>query len=519
MEPVTRRRALTLAGLGLLGAGASGCGLFRRGEDDRGDGLRPVGGAALREPDERRSRDGVLETSLVAAAGTQRVAGRSVRTLGYEGGVPGPTLHVHPGDVVRLELVNRLEEDTNLHVHGLQVSPEGAGDDVFVRIPPGGTRRYEYRLPDDHPTGIFWYHPHVHGSVADQVFAGLYGAIRVSDPGTPDGPRERVLVVSDIDLDADGRVGATSVMDRMRGREGSLVLVNGQSQPAATARVGSPELWHIVNACCSRYLALGLAGQEATVVGRDAGTLPRPRSLDDVVLAPGNRLQLRVDPAEGAGQLVARPVDRGTGFMDHMGDGTFDGTGDHMGDHMGDGMGPTGAGPLSDRGDVTLLRLDVGPADGSDSDGGEGPSQPTDVRDLREAEVSTRRALTLQMGLGGMSRMGSGTSFRIDGRTFDPDRTDQRAALGTVEEWTIRNDSQLAHPFHLHTWPMQVLSVGGREVADPLWLDVVDVPARSETVVRIGFDAHPGRTVYHCHILDHEDEGMMGTIEVGAAAE
>ena len=103
--------------------------------------------------------------------------------------------------------------------------------------------------------------------------------------------------------------------------------------------------------------------------------------------------------------------------------------------------------------------------------------------------------------------------FTIDGREFAHDRVDQEVRAGTVEEWTIRNDSPMDHPFHLHVWPMQVLEENGTAHEAPVWQDVVNVPARGSVRVRVAFDDFDGRTVYHCHILDHEDRGMMGVVE------
>jgi len=136
------------------------------------------------------------------------------------------------------------------------------------------------------------------------------------------------------------------------------------------------------------------------------------------------------------------------------------------------------------------------------------------ARDLRGSTVTNRRTLTLAMGMG-MGMTGSdGMSFTIDGRSFDPNRVDQTARAGAIEEWTITNTSPMDHPFHLHVWPMQVLSIAGVTTDAPTWQNVVNVPARGSTVVRIPFETNPGRSVYHCHILDHEDNGMMGVIEV-----
>ncbi|RBY97589.1 hypothetical protein DQ237_01215 [Blastococcus sp. TF02-8] len=141
-------------------------------------------------------------------------------------------------------------------------------------------------------------------------------------------------------------------------------------------------------------------------------------------------------------------------------------------------------------------------------------------RDLRGAEVTERRRLTFGMGTGMGGGLGGGMgpggmTFTIDGRPFDPDRVDQAVSLGAVEEWTIANTSPMDHPMHLHVWPMQIVAEGGRQLDDVRWQDVVNIPAGGEVTVRVAFDDFGGRTVYHCHILDHEDNGMMGMSEAG----
>ncbi|MGC5583154.1 MULTISPECIES: multicopper oxidase family protein [Ornithinimicrobium] len=507
MRPVSRRTALTMGGVGLAGTLVGGTGLWRELSAPDADGAfggrgDEGGDDELVEPEVLSSSDGRLEVQLQARFGTHEVAGRSARTMGYNGGVPGPTLRLRPGDLLRIALENQLDHVTNLHVHGLHVTPEGNGDNVFLEIGPGESRQYEYRLPEDHPPGVYWYHPHHHGTVADQLFAGLYGAIVVEEDDPPALDRERVLVVSDITLTGDGSVEAPSMPERMMGREGELVLVDGQVEPLLRGRAGERERWRVVNACSSRYLSLRLAGEgtDVQVLGRDVGRLARPVDLDQVVLAPGNRLDLLVDLAEGGSELVAVPVDRGQ----------------MMGGMMGDDVGPEDA-------ERVLARLEVGRGGGSSAGGsgdgtaGGAPGPDGPLADLREARVDRRRELTMEMSMGGMMGGGGGgkmMDFTIDGRSFDVDRVDQQVRLGTVEEWTIGNVGPLDHPFHLHVWPMQVMDVDGRRPQDPLWLDVVNVPAEGSVTVRIRFADFGGRTVYHCHILDHEDLGMMGTILV-----
>lgn len=384
-----------------------------------------------------------------------------------------------------MELVNRLSEPTNLHVHGLHVSPEGASDNPFVTVDPGASFSYAYQLPDDHPPGVFWYHPHHHGNVADQVFGGLYGAIIVGDPEGSAGviplTRERVLVISDISLNAYGSIQAPSVMARIRGREGDMVLVNGQSRPTLTARPGERERWRIVNACTSLYLRLRLDGQQLQLLGLDSGRLAAPRDVDEIVLAAGNRADVLVNITAGTSQLRSLPY--------------------HRGNMMGMGNDPE---PSSNGGDTILATLD-----GTGSNAKTLSAVPTqsDPRDLRGATLAQRRELTFAMSMGG-----STMNFTIDGRKFDPARVDQTVGVGTVEEWTLTNTSPMDHPLHLHVWPMQLIEENGQPLEQPTWQDVVNIPARSNVKVRIAFDNFAGRTVYHCHILDHEDQGMMGVI-------
>lgn len=497
MKPVSRRRALQLGGLGLASTVIGGLGLTRQTVSS----FAPATGGALVEPVLLRSTGGQLQVRLVAAEGAVHIAGRDAITLGYNGGLPGPTLHLQPGDRLRIQLVNRLGAPTNLHVHGLHVSPQGHGDNMFVAVEPGRSFDYDYQLPADHPPGVYWYHPHHHGLVADQVFGGLYGAIIVGDPHSEAGPiptsRDRVLVISDISLDGAGRIKPASRMSRMMGREGDLILTNGQSRPVLAARPGERERWRIVNACAARYLQLRLDGQQLQLLGIDSGRFAAPREIGELVLAPGNRADLLVTTASGSSQLRALPYDRGAAMV--MMGGSASGAMSGMG-----GMGRT-ASSSANAGGMVLATVNV--LGSSVPAPSPVPAQPQ-PKDLRGARVAGRRELTFAMGMGG-----TGMRFTIDGKEFDPARVDQVIRLGTVEEWTLTNTSPMDHPVHLHVWPMQLIEQNGQPLQAPTWQDVVNVPARSKAKVRVAFDTFAGRTVYHCHILDHEDNGMMGVID------
>jgi len=497
MGPLSRRTTLILGGTGFLAAATGAAGLVW--DQSTGTGFQGSTGQDLSEPEALHSADGHLQVKLSAAPGRVPVAGRDADVSSYNGSLPGPTLFLQAGDRVNVALENRLAAATNLHVHGLHVSPQGNSDNVLVSVDPGTSFNYEYRLPPDHPPGVYWYHPHHHGNVADQIFGGLYGAIIVQDPQPVPVSRERVLVISDISLTGGGSIAAVSAMEKMMGREGNLVLVNGQLNPALAARPGERERWRIINACTSRYLKLRLDGQSLQLLGLDSGRYQKPRDVEEVLLAPGNRADLLVTAAEGAAVLRTLPVDRGS-----------------MGAMMGGSNSGGQSRPGPDGTALATFTVTGVPAAAP----GPVPAQ-LPPRDLRTAAVTAHRELVFAMGMGSSGQvpgMGGGTgsgmmSFTINGRPFDPARVDTTVPAGAVEEWTLRNTSPMDHPVHLHVWPMQIIEQAGRPVDTPVWQDVVNVPARSSVRVRIAFDDFTGKTVYHCHILDHEDSGMMGLIE------
>lgn len=487
MRPISRREALQLGLFGGLGIAVGAVGLSRTGlpwttpsADVGGAGL---GDGRLLEPEALRSRDGVLQVDLAAARREVTIAGRRSRVLTYNGTVPGQTWRVRPGDRIEVRLRNELDTPTNLHTHGLDVSPEGNSDNPFVSIDPGEVFEYRFDLPEDHPPGVFWYHPHRHGSVADQVFGGLYGALIVE--GDPiEVSRERVLIVSDLSLTAGGELASVTPHDVMMGREGDLLLVNGQHRPQLAAGAGEHERWRVINACTSRYLRLALPGQRLELLGIDSGREPTPREVTEVLLAPGNRADLLVTMQPGTSELRTLGYDRGGIGM--MGGGAR--------------SGPAALAALSVSGDEPAAPAAV-------------PDRPP-VSDLRERPVAGRREIAFTMAMGSM--MGPGRSMNdlgFDGRAFDMDRIDQRVSAGTVEEWTIANPTPMDHPFHLHVWPMQLIETGGQPVPEVARRDVVNVPAQGRVRVLVDFGRHPGRSVYHCHILDHEDAGMMATVE------
>ena len=484
---ISRRNLFVATGVGAAAIAAGGTALTL-------ENLATAASAqTMTESKVLRSKNGLLDITLTASYINKTVGGQKVRMLAYNGSVPGPTLWVKPGDKLRIKFVNNLGFTTNLHTHGLHVSPERNGDNPFVMIENGQTFQYEYRLPIDHPAGTFWYHPHHHGQAANQTFGGLYGAIIVDEGINMGNVTERVMVISDVSITTDGQVSGANMMSKMMGREGDLVMVNGTVQPTASINRGE-ERWHIINACVSRNLNLTVAGAPAKVIHVDGHPLVTPTPAKNILMSPGNRVDLLVQPAGGDVTLNYTTVPH----PDSM------------------GMGGMGYSTRTYKNYPLATFKDTG----KKVAGGMAMWSPANEEDLRKASSVTKRSFALNMpsmsNMGGMMGGGMGNmagQFTINGQSFDPNRIDTNVKFGAVEEWTISNKSTMAHPFHLHVWPMQILAIGSTKITEVRYQDVVNIPAKGQVTVRVRFSDYKGMAVYHCHILDHEDLGMMGIIQ------
>ena len=445
------------------------------------------------------SQGGVLDLPLTAQAGSVSLAGRSAALYSYNGSVPGPRLEIRPGDQVRIRFVNRLPEVTNLHFHGLHVSPSGNADNVFLEIPPGENQTYEFSLPQDHRGGTYWYHPHVHHSIARQVWAGLAGLLIVRGelddiPEIRDADEE-FLVLKDFGLDANGDLLTPDPSPQiMQGREGDLVLVNGELNP--TFRIPRDGLLRLrfLNASVARYYRLQLEDHPMYLIVTDGGPIAEPFEMRELLLAPGERAEVLIRGERSPGQyrLMNLPYRR---FNMGMMEG-----GCMMGGMPASSDEPTVLATLQYQENRRSLPL---------------PTRLVSVAPLPEA--TEERQLVFGHSMMGME----GMEFTINGMTFDPERTDTVVKVGTVEEWEIVNGGGMMmmdfdHPFHIHTNAFQVVSENDQSPRFSAWRDIVNVPMGGSVRIRIPFQDFPGRTVYHCHILDHEDLGMMAVIEMGA---
>lgn len=433
---------------------------------------------------------GAFAATLVAQRASKvMLPGTSTEFWTYNSRVPGPLIEVYEGDTVRVQLENQLSQETTVHWHGLPVSPDQDGNPMDP-VAPGATRLYEFTLPVG-SAGTYWYHPHPHEFTAEQVFRGMAGLFIVrsrTDP-VPSAIEEKLLVVSDLRLAADGTIPPNSSMDWQNGREGDYLLVNGRYRPVLSIGPGQSQRWRILNATNARYLRLALTGHTLTLIGTDGGLLRAPvPGLDEILLAPAERVEVIVTASLSSpvsAVLQSLPYDRG-------------------------GMGMMGSSSTT----IPLLTLNQSTAVTAAV---ALPSALRPLADLGLATTSKRLVFSSGMGMGGMG--GGMMSFLIDGKSFDPTRIDLTSRLNEVEQWTIENRSSMDHPFHLHGTQFQVVSRtrGGVTIAEPFvaWRDTVNVAAL-ETVTLKVVQQQLGKRMYHCHILEHESQGMMGVLDVVA---
>lgn len=450
-------------------------------------------------PQVQVSTDGLLALDLEASYRTVNLGGTLAHLLAYNGQIPGPRLEARPGDTVRLRFTNNLNQPTNLHYHGLHVPPTGNADNVFLEIPPGESLTYEFTIPSNHPSGTFWYHPHLHGLVAEQLFGGLAGlfVVRGELDEIPEikAAQEEFLVLKDFELDSNGRIVQFQPMAQMTGREGSLVTVNGQVQPTFSIDTGGLLRLRMVNASTSRFYRIELENHPFYLIATDGGSLSEPVEVQELLLSPGERAEVLVRGERESGQyrLFNLPYDRGG--MGMMGGGM-----------MGRGMMGRGM-----RGESSTQRNPETLATFTYSNSTASlplPQKLIPVEALPEPE--TVRRFEINHGMA----PGMGMVFLINGQTFSPDRIDTQVGLNAVEDWEIINTGVMDHPLHIHVNNFQIVSRNGRASPYRAWKDTVVVSPGETVRIRTRFADFTGKTVYHCHILDHEDLGMMGTIEI-----
>jgi FtsP/CotA-like multicopper oxidase with cupredoxin domain len=452
------------------------------------------------QPEVRRSVNGVLSTTLRVGYAYRTIGGVRLYVRSYEGGSPGPTLRMKPGETMRIRLVNDLPpnrdtmpadisqphqfNNTNFHFHGAHASPSGIADNVMRSMAPGHAYSVEITLPEDHTKGTYWYHPHHHGSADIQMSSGMVGAVIVegdfADVPEIAAARERLLVLTQVVFDADGMVEDFETLFPETATR--FLAINGQRRPVIDMRPGEVQRWRILNAAYQDDMLLDLEKHNLNAVAYDGIQLGAMQPLKQLLIAPGQRADLLVQagPA-GAYALNAMPYDQGH---------------------------PSPVGPLA-RVVVSGVPMDMKLP---------GALPPPPFETVKDAEITNRRKVTFSATAPEADAAGHWREFAfyVDGKKFDPNRIDQRVALGAVEEWTVINTHDHDdHVFHIHCNPFEVVSINGKKLDVPEWRDSVIVARQGgEVVFRSRFLDFTGIYMLHCHMMNHEEMGMMQTVEV-----
>jgi suppressor of ftsI len=472
---------------------------------------------AFPEPPVVFSSGGVVHIALAAAINPATNAPSFV----YQGQYGAPTLDVEPGDTIEIDYTNNLPESTsppdatNLHFHGLTVSPNAPADEVIDTLAlPGQTLHYVVQIPSDQQPGLYWYHPHAHGVSNWQVESGMAGAIVIDgieshDPSVAT-MRTRLLLLQDPQNTPDYRtllagrkvVAAAAVVrrqddayDACRPEEGRHVTVNGLVNAQIGIRPGEKQFFRVVNAAADRYFDLSVDGEQLQLVALDgyaldtyAGNAPT-QMVSHVLIPPAGRAEFIV-----TGQSA--PTVLRTNCFDSGPDGDPD-------------PAAALATLVNDSGTQTAMRVRRATATLVRNPYTAGP---VPAPSAQHTIVLTENVVT--------------NAFFVNGQVYSASAAPQIVShVGTTEQWTILNETGEVHAFHLHQVHFLVEAVNGVPVSPMNWVETVNVPYEmpgggtqqpgSVTVLADFRDpVVAGTFVYHCHILEHEDGGMMAKIVV-----
>ncbi|MEQ8814468.1 MAG: multicopper oxidase family protein [Thalassobaculum sp.] len=510
---------------------------------------------------------GLFEAQLRAGPATVRyLPGVETPVLAYNDLCPGPMIEATEGDRVRIDFRNGIpDQPSTIHWHGMQVPADQDGNPQDI-VASGSGRFYEFTLPEG-SAGSYWYHPHPHGLTAEQFYRGLNGVFLVKpkvDP-IPAAYGDTVLFMTDLRLAADGTMPPSTPADMMNGRVGDHVLVNGQKNPLLVVSAGTRRRFRLYNAMNGRYLRLTFGDAAMTVIGTDGGLLEAPvPGVSEVLLVPGERMEVVVAfDQPGTATLRTLPYDRGW-----MGPGVPD-DGDmalltvavtaatapaempplpavlrsipalgapvvtrrfefgevmpgHMHHGAGHGMATMAAGAKPVDAAAGGAATMTGMA-GHDHGAMMAKSPAAETKAMPAMGGHDHAAMTEagkgMAATGNPPDPGMGMAFQINGKTFDMHRVDIRPKVGDVELWEIVNPTDMDHPFHVHGTQFQIVEFedagGVRKPPYRAWKDVVNVRPGETARFLIRQDM-PGLRLYHCHILEHGQLGMMANAEVVA---
>ena len=448
---------------------------------------------------------------LTLVAASDPATGKS--EFRYQGNNTPPVIRVQPGTVLNVEYKNELaaqsKEDcfghpcmqmTNLHFHGLHVSPKAPQDDVLdMMASPGETLHYSVQVPSQQPPGLYWYHTHSHGESYIQDLDGMSGAIVVEgiERYVPDvlNMRERILVLRDLVLPSDA-AKRKSVMESVAMQTTQCgtapeaperaFTVNGSLRPQIDIAPGEHQFWRIVNASPDRYADLELDSESFDVVALDG----MPFAYHDPSIRKRSTRHVLVPPAGRVEAIVTGPPANSDAALRTL---CFD-------------TGPNGdsnpAMVLADIVSAQSSNLKARPASGGAPLHVTFPSEAVKRVEASEPQFVVNFTEDKQ-------------GFYINGQKFEMNAGPMLTVnIGSLQHWRVLNPTSEVHPFHIHQVHFLAYAIDNKPVKDPVWLDTVNVTYGGSVDLVMDF-TDPiirGMSLFHCHLLSHEDKGMMAKI-------
>jgi len=398
---------------------------------------------------------------------------KTVNAWGFNQSLPGPVLRGKKGDTMVIKVNNELDEPTVVHWHGIRLpaSMDGTGE-VQRPIQPGESFTYRFAVPD---AGTFWYHSH--HNETEQMERGMYGALIVEDDSKIVTDAERVLMIDDMKLSKNYSFKRGNFIEQWKerhdGREGQTLLVNGQENYLIEMHEGQSERWRIINASSARYVTFYLGGKHFTLIGTDGGLIESPKKMTEMLLTPGERIDIIVGPFK-SGELFyieSLPYNRMT-FL--------------KGKH---------------NAFATVRVKEEKPSTAYI------PDQLRKIKALADRNVAVTRKIKFSVG----ASWKHGIDFLVNGEMHAHDAP---IYINDLQVWEVANTSLMDHPFHLHGFFFQVIEENGKEPEFKAWKDTYNLKPRSKLKIAWIPDNRPGSWMYHCHILEHHEAGMMAHFEV-----
>jgi FtsP/CotA-like multicopper oxidase with cupredoxin domain len=398
---------------------------------------------------------------------------KTIKAWGFNNTLPGPVIKAKKGDTVVVTVKNNLTESTVIHWHGVRLEATMDGtDEVQTPIKPGESFEYRFHLPD---AGTFWYH--AHKNETEQMEKGMYGSLIVEVETDPIFDNERVFMIDDMKLTSQNQFKKHGVVgrwiERHDGREGETLLLNGREGLVIDMHAGQTERWRFTNSASARYFRLHLSGKKFNILATDGGLLTNLKEVSEILLVPGERVDIVAGPfAEGETFAIeSLPYNRMT-FLKAKRQ-TF----------------------------ATVKVKDFKESVVSI------PETLRDIEPLATQDTAITRKVKLSVG----PSLKNGIDFLVNNELHHSDRP---VNIGELQVWEVSNTSLMDHPFHLHGFFFQVIDVNGVAPEYLAWKDTVNLPPKSKVKIAWIPDNRPGKWMYHCHILEHHEAGMMGHFEV-----